>query len=96
MLLRYDAVCHRGRNINSNCRERRCFYFIPKILLSSFNFKIVIFDLVFAMTINKAQRISLKMGGVNFESSCLFHGLLYVTWSGVGSPEKLFLRTSEG
>jgi ATP-dependent DNA helicase PIF1 len=51
--------------------------------------------LAFAMTINKAQRQSLQVCGLNFENPCFSHGQLYVACSRVEKPSDLFVYTPE-
>lgn len=57
-----------------------------------FQFKRVQFSLktAFAMTINKAQGQTLKVGGVHLEKDCFSHGQLYVACSRVSTPQNLF------
>ncbi|XP_064106747.1 ATP-dependent DNA helicase pif1-like [Macrobrachium nipponense] len=72
---------------------------LPKFLLPpSEGFKRLQFParLAFAMTINEAQGQSLRVAGINLEQPCFSHGQLYVACSRVGSPERLFIFSSEG
>ncbi|CAF1513734.1 unnamed protein product [Rotaria magnacalcarata] len=76
--------------------------FIPKIpLLPSdipFEFTRLQFPvrLAFAMSINKAQGQSLKVAGVNLETSCFSHGQLYVACSRVGTGKNLYVFAPDG
>ena len=69
--------------------------FIPRIPLiptdMPFEFKRLQFPvrLAFAMSINKAQRQSLKVTGINLEFPCFSHGQLYVACSRVGTGKNL-------
>ncbi|XP_025413658.1 uncharacterized protein LOC112685849 [Sipha flava] len=45
----------------------------------------------FAMTINKAQGLTLTYCGVDLENNCFSHGQLYVTLSRVGRPDHLYV-----
>ena len=47
--------------------------------------------LAFAMSINKAQGQSLKVTGINLETSCFSHGQLYVACSRVGTGKNLYV-----
>ena len=74
--------------------------FIPRIpLIPSdlpFEFKRLQFPvrLIFAMSINKSQRQSLKVVGLDVRSPCFSHGQFYVGCSRVGSSKNLFVYTS--
>ena len=76
--------------------------FIPRIPLIPndfpFEFKRIQFPIkvCFAMTINKSQGQSLKVAGINLESSCFSHGQLYVACSRVGTFVKLFIYAPQG
>jgi hypothetical protein len=76
--------------------------FIPRIpLLPSdlpFQFKRLQFPvrLAFAMSINKSQGQSLKVAGVNLETSCFSHGQLYVACSRVGTGKNLYVFAPDG
>ena len=76
--------------------------FIPRIpLLPSdmiFEFKRLQFPvrLAFVMSINKAQGQSLKVAGINLETSCFSHGQLYVACSRVGSGKSLYVFAPDG
>jgi ATP-dependent DNA helicase PIF1 len=65
--------------------------FIPRIPIiptdMPFEFKCLQFSvrLAFAMSMNKAPGQSLKVGGINLESSCFSHGQLHVACSRVGT-----------
>ncbi|GFX79123.1 ATP-dependent DNA helicase [Trichonephila clavipes] len=52
--------------------------------------------LAFAMTINKAQRQSLQVCGLNLENPSFSHGQLYVACSRVGKPSDLFVYAPNG
>lgn len=71
--------------------------FIPRIPLIPnnypFNFKRVQFpvSLCYAMTINKAQGQTLRVAGVDLSVGCFSHGQLYVAFSRVSQPNKLFV-----
>jgi hypothetical protein len=62
-----------------------------------FDFKRLQFParLAFAMTINKAQRQSLRVAGINLENPCFSHGQLYVACSRVGTPKQLYIYAPE-
>jgi ATP-dependent DNA helicase PIF1 len=47
------------------------------------------------MTINKAQRQSLRVAGINLENPCFSHGQLYVACSRVGTPKQLYIYAPE-
>jgi ATP-dependent DNA helicase PIF1 len=76
--------------------------FIPRIPLipsdMPFGFKRLQYPvrLSFAMTINKAQGLSLSVAGVNLESSYFSHGQLYVACSRVGTPRRLYIFAPGG
>ncbi|XP_064122506.1 uncharacterized protein LOC135226727 [Macrobrachium nipponense] len=53
-------------------------------------------SLAFTMTINNAQGQCLRVAGINLKQTCFSHGQLYVAWSRVGSPERLFILSPEG
>jgi len=61
-----------------------------------FDFKYFPVRLAFTMTINKAQRQSLQVCGLNLENPCFSHGQLYMARSKslhallVGKPSNLF------
>jgi len=82
--------CARGRDV-----------FIPRIPLIPtdlpFHFKRLQFPfrLASAMSINKAQRQSMKISGIHLENSCFSHGQLYVACSRVGNPTKLYILSPE-
>ncbi|CAD6227170.1 GSCOCG00011940001-RA-CDS, partial [Cotesia congregata] len=65
---------------------------IPRIPMisndSPFEFKRLQFPLrlAFAITINKAQGLSLTIAGLNLKNSCFSHDQLYVTCSRVSTP----------
>jgi hypothetical protein len=71
--------------------------FIPRIPMvptdMPFEFKRLQFPvrLAFAMSINKAQGQSLKVAGINLETSCFSHGQLYVACSRVGTGKNLYV-----
>ncbi|XP_013771788.1 uncharacterized protein LOC106456957 [Limulus polyphemus] len=73
-----------------------CIPIIPTDL--PFQFKHIQFpvQLGFAMTINKAQGQSLKVVGLNLQSSCFSHGQLYVGCSWVGDSKNLFILAADG
>jgi len=50
----------------------------------------------FAMTINKAQRQTLKMVGIFLPKPVFTHGQLYVAMSRIGCPEGLKLLVTDG
>ncbi|KAJ8718324.1 hypothetical protein PYW08_002561 [Mythimna loreyi] len=58
-----------------------------------FQFKRVQFpvSVCIAMTINKSQGQTLSAADVNFRTSCLFRGQLYVACSRVTSPDSLYI-----
>eukprot|EP00102_Acyrthosiphon_pisum_P013772 XP_008183482.1 PREDICTED: ATP-dependent DNA helicase pif1-like [Acyrthosiphon pisum] len=76
--------------------------FIPRIpLLSSnypFEFKRLQFpiNVFFAMTINKSQRQSLKIAGIDLSDDCFTHGQFYVGCSRVSSPTSLVILAPNG
>lgn len=76
--------------------------FIPRILLIPsdypFQFKRLQFPLkvCFVMTINKFQRQSLKMAGIDLREDCFSHGQFYVACSRVSSPRSLVILALEG
>ncbi len=51
--------------------------------------------LSFAMSVNKAQGQTLKVGGIDLRSECFSHGQLYVATSRVGCAKNLFILTKE-
>jgi ATP-dependent DNA helicase PIF1 len=59
----------------------------------SFEFKRLQFSvrLAFAMSINKAQGQSLKVAGINLETSCFSHGRLYVACSRVRTGKNVYV-----
>ncbi|CAG4984962.1 unnamed protein product [Colias eurytheme] len=71
--------------------------FIPRIPLIPhnfpFQFKRVQFpvSVCFAMTINKSQGQTLRVGGVDLRTSCFSHGQLYVACSRITSPDSLYI-----
>ncbi|RCN34924.1 hypothetical protein ANCCAN_19224 [Ancylostoma caninum] len=71
--------------------------FIPRIPMiptdMPFDFKQLQFPvrLAFAITINKAQKQSLRIAGINLETPCFSHGQLYVACSRVGTPKQLYI-----
>jgi ATP-dependent DNA helicase PIF1 len=75
--------------------------FLPRIPLipsdCPMSFKPLQFPLhlSFAMTINKAQRQSLKVVGLNLEYPCFSHGQFYVGCSRVSSTHNIFIHSSE-
>ncbi|KAJ8707548.1 hypothetical protein PYW08_010800 [Mythimna loreyi] len=60
---------------------------------SPFQFKRVQFPMsvCIAMTINKSQGQTLSAAGVNFRTSCLLRGQLYVACSRATSPDSLYI-----
>ena len=52
--------------------------------------------LSFAMSINKAQRKSLKVDDLNLQSPSFCHGQLYVGCSRVGNGKNLFILAPHG
>jgi len=74
--------------------------FIPRIPLIPtdlpFDFKRIQFPvrLAFATSINKAQRIYLKIAGINLPNACFSHGQIYVSCSRVGHPTNLYILAS--
>jgi ATP-dependent DNA helicase PIF1 len=52
--------------------------------------------LAFAMTINKSQGQSMKVVGINLETSCFAHGQLYVACSRVGSANSSSVFVPDG
>lgn len=74
--------------------------FIPRIPMittdSTIEFKRLQFPvrLAFAITINKAQGQTLKTVGISLETPCFSHGQLYVACSRVGTPNNLFIYTT--
>ncbi|GBL98913.1 hypothetical protein AVEN_161027-1 [Araneus ventricosus] len=76
--------------------------FIPRIPFVPtdipFSFKRLKFPvrLAFALTLNKGKGQSIRRCGVNPESPCFSHGLLYVACSRVGSPKHLFIHSPGG
>ncbi|KIH46210.1 hypothetical protein ANCDUO_23740, partial [Ancylostoma duodenale] len=76
--------------------------FIPRIPMiptdMPFDFKRLQFPvrLAFAITINKAQGQSLRVAGINLETSCFSHGQLYVACSRVGTPKQLYIYAPDG
>jgi ATP-dependent DNA helicase PIF1 len=78
------------------------FVLIPRILLipidMPFEFKRLQFPvrLSFAMSINKAQRQTLQVCGLDLEEPCFSHGQLYVACSRAGTPNCLFVYAPNG
>jgi ATP-dependent DNA helicase PIF1 len=76
--------------------------FIPRTPLIPtdlpFHFKRLQFPvrLASAMSINKAQRQSMKILGIHPENSCFSHGQLYVACSRVGNPTNFYILAPEG
>ncbi|CAG4939145.1 unnamed protein product [Colias eurytheme] len=54
-------------------------------------FKRVPVSVCFAMTINKSQGQTLRVGGVDLRTSCFSHGQLYVACSRITSPDSLYI-----
>ena len=73
--------------------------FIPRIPLISqdliVDFKRLQFPvrLAYAITINKAQGQLLRVAGLQLTTPCFAHGQLYVAFSRVGVPSRLFVLT---
>jgi hypothetical protein len=63
-----------------------------------FEFKRIQFPLkvCFAMTINKSQRQSLSMAGIDLREECFSHGQLYVACSRVSSASSLVILAPKG
>ena len=76
--------------------------FIPRIPINPsdmpFEFKRLQFPvwLSFAMSINKSQRQSLKVAGLQLEDLCLSHEQLHVGYSCMGSSKNLFVYAPGG
>ncbi len=85
--------------IISGCGRGEIVY-IPRIPLiptdSEISFKRLQFPikLCFSMTINKAQRQTLKTAGICLKKPCFSHGQLYVAMSSVTSPQQLYVFTN--
>jgi ATP-dependent exoDNAse (exonuclease V), alpha subunit - helicase superfamily I member len=77
------------------------YVLIPRIPLipndMPFNFKRLQFPgrLAFSMSINKSQGQSLSVCSINLENPWFSHGQLYVAFSRVGIPTKLFIYAPE-
>jgi len=75
---------------------------LPLILLiptdMAFEFKRLQFPIhfAFAMTINKAQGLSLQVCGLNLENECFSHEQLYVIRSRVCKPSDLYVYAENG
>lgn len=96
---------HRRDNIEWQIQRRKCFIATDtdgtKLVLPTdmpFEFNRLKFPvrLAFAMTINKAQRQSLQVCGLNPQNPCFSHEQLYVACSRGGKRADLFVYAPDG
>ena len=84
--------------LQKNCCILKCLRITRGMQFPSFRIKRLQFPirLAFAITINKAQGLSLEKCGIDLNTDCFSHGQLYVACSRVGKPDNLFIYTDNG